>query len=120
MGIWIVGQGKKEVTDMQKDFTNSSGYVFTVRVLEDGDRYGRNEVLAWEGHPKFGRRGVEFYDTQYAGAAFGPRGQFVSSYYEDTLLEYQSSAGIDLHGGVPVWSIDGATFSEIMDWVQSV
>jgi hypothetical protein len=105
--------------DMDKDFTNSSGYVFNVRVLEPGDRYGRDEVLTWEGDI-FGQRCVEFYAAQHKDPSFGSHGQFVSRYYENTLLGRHWDEGIDLQGDVPVWSIDGATFGEIMDWVTSI
>jgi hypothetical protein len=107
---------------IQRKFTNSSGRVFTVKVLEPGDRYGRNDVLTWEDDPRFGKRAVEFYDRTYAGDRFGEDGQFISRYYEDTLLEraaIHQGVGIDLQGDVPVWKIDGTTFSEIMDWVES-
>ena len=105
---------------MEKQFTNSSGYVFLVRVMEPGDSYGRDDVLTWEGDSKLGQRCVEFYDAKHIDPSFGKRGQFVSRYYEETLLSgNKTGVGINLHGAVPVWSIDGATFGNIMDWVTS-
>lgn len=54
-----------------------------VRILEDGDRYGLDDCLEWQSS----RSGVEFYDYSQDKEKFGHRGQFVSRYYVETLLE---------------------------------
>jgi hypothetical protein len=97
----------------------SNGVTFTVRLVERGDRHGRNfcKVHAED------RPIVEFYDLEstaesydFVGtreeaiAAGAPRlGQFASSYYVFTLLEtIATTGGICLAGHVPRWTIDGA------------
>lgn len=98
-------------------FTNSAGREWTVRVVDVGDSYGRNDCLIHDGdfcdEPM-----IEFYDRTYAGDDFGPRGQFVSRYYASDLFDERTAGyGIDLQGDAPDWEIDGETLSRIYDWV---
>ena len=97
-----------------KDFTNSEGRIFGVRIIRKGDRYGLDDCLTVDGAPM-----VEFYDATYRGPKFGPRGQFVSRYYASTLLEggRGRKEGLCLHGGEPVWSIDAGTMRAIREYV---
>lgn len=96
---------------------SSHGVVFNVRLVEKGDRHGRNFCLTHDED----RPMVEFYDAKnphsydFVGSPedavkAGARclGQFVSGYYVFTLLEnIATTGGICLHGGVPKWQIDG-------------
>ena len=61
---------------------------------------------------------VEFYDIN----SFG---QFVSSYFVDTLLEsyengHYDGGGLDLYGGVYSWSITGEYMADICEWMSDV
>lgn len=99
-----------------------NGVTFNVRLVEKGDRYGRNMCLVHEED----RPMVVFYDTksqidydfvgepeeaQKAGALC--LGQQASSYYVETLLEnIATTGGLDLCGHVPRWKIDGNALRE--------
>ena len=59
---------------------------------------------------------IEFYSIN----SFG---QFVSSYFVETLLEsynngYYDGGGLDLYGGVDSWSITGEYMSEMCEWMS--
>lgn len=95
---------------------NDSGRRFNVRLVRRGDRFGLNDCLT-HGDARSPIRArlaehhdgamIEFYDATYAGRPeFGPRGQFVSRYYLGTLAE-DAGRGLDMHGGVPEWKING-------------
>lgn len=96
----------------------SNGVIYTVRLVEQGDRRGLNFCLI---NPD-PRPTVEFYDLESKAASYdfvGPReeaiaagaprlGQFVSSYYAHTLLEnIDTIRSLCMNGGVPRWTIDG-------------
>lgn len=105
-------------------FTNDSGRTFTVRLLPAGARFGKTNSLINEDALT-----VEFYDTMHADDGtngedgHGPLGQFVSRYRVATLFGrdgYGSKVeGLNLHGGVDVWSIDTTTMSDILEWLTS-
>ena len=69
---------------------------FNVRVVNKGDKYGRDFVLTHEEDKPL----VEFYDSRYPHTEFG---QFVSRYYVSTLLgedKYgRAEGGLCLDGG---------------------
>jgi hypothetical protein len=89
----------------------SNGVTFLVRVVRDGDRYGRNACLTHDEPMPL----VEFYDTRYPETS---RGQFVSRYYADTVAGIPSGRGLDLDGGVPDWTIDGESMRLVTAWVR--
>ena len=93
-------------------YTAKNGTPFNVRIVQTGDKYGRNNCLT---HEKAGTM-VEFYDARYPEHEFGfsNRGQFVSRYYLRTLNKANHDNGLNLHGGVDAWSIDAETFKTIM------
>lgn len=104
----------------QERFTNDKGRTFTVRIVREGDAYGLNDCLRNDDP----RPMVEFYDATYDTQKswdFDPvtkgRGQFISRYFAETLLETPFNSGLCLHGGKEdVWSIDGTTMGEILAW----
>lgn len=100
-----------------KEFLNSKGIPFNVRIVRRGDHYGLNDCLTHEDS----RFLVEFYDARYKTEGFHPqRGQFVSRYYWDTLNDpVVPNRGIDLQGDVKDWKIDATTFEEIRCWVKA-
>lgn len=75
---------------------------FNVRVVNKGDKYGRDFCLTHDEDKPL----VEFYDSRYPHTEFG---QFVSRYYVKTILEDNGygdkSVGLQLHGGVPAWTV---------------
>ena len=78
-----------------KAFTAANGVRFTVRILREGDKYGRNECLKWGDNENFlGGWGVEFYDARYPHTKYG---QFVSRYYYDTLAKDRCKTGLNLY-----------------------
>ena len=83
---------------------NDKGREFFIRVVMKGDRYGLKDCLTHtEDSPM-----IEFYDYTYAGDKdFGPRGQFVTRYYAETLSgNVERKYGLDLCGHVNEWSVD--------------
>ena len=85
---------------------------FNVRLVNTGERYGLDDCLVNDKAPM-----VEFYDSRYAGASFGERGQFVSRYYVSTLLDRQP-LGLCLDGGVPEWSVSAAGMQQVVEYIQ--
>jgi hypothetical protein len=58
---------------------------------------------------------VSFYDRRTNSTVHG---QFTGgSYYVSTLLEANSSSGLNLYSGVTDWTIDSATFRLVRDWL---
>ena len=86
---------------------------FYVRVVRDGDKHGRDDCLTHRGQPL-----VEFYDTRYDHAAWKGRGQFVQSYYVETLLD-RSTGGLCLMGGVPEWSLSGEDMKIVREFLTN-
>ena len=98
--------------------TNENGKRFLVRVVKPGQSYGRNFCLVNDGEAM-----VEFYD--YTRPAFDPTfpgmGQFVSRYYASDLLDDRDrSDGLNLHGGVEAWSIDGPALQSALEFATGV
>lgn len=94
------------------EFKAANGVPFLVRVLRDGDRYGRGNCLVCESRPM-----VEFYDRRYD---FEPDlGQFVQRYYVSTLLE-SPGRGLLLEGGVEAWQVDPASMIEVKAFLKGV
>ena len=92
---------------------NGDGIVFNVRLLTDGEKYGRNFALTHEGEPV-----IEFYDTRYDHT---PLGQFVSSYYLETLSDScdKGIRTLSLQGDVNSWYIEGDSLQDIVDWAYN-
>jgi hypothetical protein len=87
---------------------------WTVRVVFQGDRYGRDMCLVHDDVEPM----IEFYDAEYNfekdvdGRVLG---QFVSRYYAETLLnDHDISRGLNLDGGIPRWTINEACYRVII------
>lgn len=90
--------------------TNHEGRTFNVRVVLDGDKYGRDDCLTHAGAPM-----VEFYDTTHQDPTFGTRGQFVSRYFVDTLDAcVGGDTGLWLDGGVPEWQVSAENVADAL------
>lgn len=80
---------------------------FTVRLVEQGDAYGRDNCLT-HGEPD---PLVEFWKGDY----------FVSRYYASTLLEF-GGEGICLDGGntyIPRTDVDASGMDKVYAWLKS-
>lgn len=84
---------------------------WAVRVVEQGDNYGQNDVLV---HPLDAAEPlVEFYDTRYGHTDYG---QFVSRYYLSNILYRES--GLCLDGGVSAWTIYDEAMQQVARRLQ--
>jgi hypothetical protein len=88
---------------------------YNVRVVQVGERYGRNDCLVNDTAPL-----VEFYDTRYNPSDFMGRGQFVSRYYVDTILGSDYPGGLCLDGGVPEWTVGPAAMLQVKEYIAGV
>jgi hypothetical protein len=87
---------------------------FNVRIVNTGDKYGRNDCLVNDKSAM-----VEFYDSRYTDGDFADRGQFVARYYITTLLEgSQYPNGLCLDGGIPAWSVSADGMKEVLEYIQ--
>lgn len=85
-----------------------------VRVIERGDTYDRENCHT---HAKLDPL-VEFHDLNRGLEKL----HLVSRYYLSTLLEWnpRPSRGINLHGGVVEWAIDGSSLDTILGWLDGI
>lgn len=98
------------MTKLVKKYTDLNGRPWFVQVVKQGDSYGLDDCLMHEEEAP----SVEFWDGQQDPEKFGPIGQFTGGrYYMKTILEHEEGYGLNLNGGVPVWSIDGPTMTAI-------
>lgn len=86
---------------------------FNVRIVNTGDKYGRNDCLVNGSAPM-----VEFYDSRYSDKDFNGRGQFVSRYYITTLLGSEYPNGLSLDGGVLEWSVSANGMIQVLEYIQ--
>lgn len=96
---------------------------WNVRMVFRGESFGLRDMLEHgEDDPM-----VEFFDRRHARP--GHLGQFVSSYYASTLTrrcEYNrdspplSQTGLNLHGGVPEWSVCAEDMANVMNWLEEL
>jgi len=84
---------------------------FFIRIVRDGDKHGRDLCLTHEGKPM-----VEFYDMRFDHRAWKGRGQFVQSYYIETILD-GSEGGLCLMGGVPDWNLNSDDMRKVREYL---
>lgn len=95
---------------------NELGVPFTVRVVHQGDRYGRDNVVVHEEQESL----VEFYDARfpfYSDPSGKVLGQFVSRYQVSTIAE--GSGGLVLDGGCHEWSLSCSEMKQVRSWLSS-
>lgn len=88
---------------------------YNVRVVQTGDKYGRNDCLTNDKQPL-----VEFYDSRYDQSDFMGRGQFVSRYYVDTILDGEYPNGLWLYGGEPEWTVSADEMRQVKQYLAGV
>lgn len=86
---------------------------FNVRILRQGESYGLCDCLTHEERKPL----VEFYDYRHRNNQEWKRGQFVSRYYAETILEHDPNNALSLDGGIPAWTVPPASMREILAWL---
>lgn len=108
-----------------REFTTANGVPLRARIVRRGTTYGRTGGKVAEADMVF------FFDARYDHAPMvntieggfddtgGERnGQFVSSYYVDTLLESGlRGGGLALDSGFAEWSIDANSYRDVHAWM---
>ena len=88
------------------------GY-FNVRILHKGEKYGLEDCLIHKERKPL----VEFYDYRHRNDQEWKRGQFVSRYYAETILEHNPNNALSLDGGIPAWTVPPVSMREILAWL---
>ncbi len=83
---------------------------FTVRLVRQGQFYGRGFALCNEGPDAL----VEFYDLRHQHTKFG---QFVSRYYFATIAQHVGALCLD--SGVPEWSVSAEGMAAVKAWLKT-
>ena len=95
--------------------TNKRNIPFNVRLVRQGERYGKDNGLIYaDTEPA-----VEFFDARYDFAVDTDGkvlGQFVSRYFVSTI--YSSKYGVALDGGVPAWVIEEDALAAVQEWLR--
>lgn len=93
---------------------------WTVRLVRQGERYGNALCLTHDDE----RPTLHFYDRRHVqkflpANAGNPWGQFVSSYYVETLFPNNEppSYGLDLYGGEPSWTLSQQAVQKVHAWL---
>lgn len=93
--------------------TAANGITFNIVDLAPGEHAAFPAAVRPE-------RLIEIYDARYQHT---PWGQFTTGrYYASTLLanDRLTRTGLDIHGGVPNWSIDAATWTQVDAWLREI
>jgi hypothetical protein len=88
---------------------------FNIRVVQTGDKYGRNDCITHDKAPL-----VEFYDSRYDHADWMGRGQFVSRYYVDTIMDGDYPNGLCLYGSEPEWIVSANEMRQVQEYLAGV
>lgn len=63
---------------------------------------------------------VEIYDASQSEEVFGPKGQFVSSYYLSTLQKTKANnRALPMYGPVPAWTLEAWAVQAIVEWAEA-
>ena len=100
-----------------KFIDNERGQPWTIRIVDKGDAYGRDDCLIHENDEPT----IEFYDGENLfdkqesdGTMLG---QFVSRYYISTIMDGKGG-GLNLMGYEPKWQIESLAMDSIRDYIQ--
>ena len=101
-----------------KFYDNERGQPWTIRIVEEGDKYGRDDCLTYEKDEPV----VEFYDADNPYTIDAPSGtvlgQFVSRYYISTIAD-GGSGGLDLMGYEPKWKMNALVMDNVRAYLMS-
>lgn len=86
---------------------------FNVRIVNTGDKYGVNDCLTNTKGPM-----VEFYDSRFKSGWDKERGQFVTRYCVETLINSYYPRGLCLDGGVPAWSVSAEGMQQVIAFIE--
>jgi len=91
---------------------------FNVRVVNKGEKYGRDFCLTHEEDKPL----VEFYDSRYPHTEFG---QFVSRYYVETILGEDKwgsgEGGLCLDGGnADSWTVSAEDMDTVRNYLKEI
>ena len=91
---------------------------FNVRVVNKGEKYGRDFCLTHEEDKPL----VEFYDSRYPHTEYG---QFVSRYYKETLLGEDKwgsgKGGLCLDGGnANEWTVSEEDMTTVRNYLKEM
>lgn len=86
---------------------------FNVRILRKGEKYGLEDCFTHKERKPL----VEFYDYRHRNDQEWKRGQFVSRYYAETILEHNPNNALSLDGGIPAWTVPPVSMREILAWL---
>lgn len=89
----------------------SSGIPFRTVIIEQGDKYGLNNVLTNNNRDPI----IQFFDRRFNHSE---NGQFISSYYMHTLLNHNPNNGLCLQGGVLDWNISMTGMALVVNWLE--
>jgi len=105
-------------TETTATFTADNGVTFAVRIVRPGEGYGRSRAAMNDTQHTL----VEVFDARFAGKDYcEAEGQIIAQYRAETLLndpDRLTNYGLNLHGGVPEWSIDGDTMGAILFHIE--
>ena len=100
-----------------KFIDNERSQPWTIRIVEEGDKYGRDDCLTYEKEEPV----IEFYDGENLfdeQASDGTMmGQFVSRYYISTIMDGKGG-GLNLMGYEPKWQIESLAMDSVRDYIQ--
>ena len=99
-----------------KFIDNERNQPWSIRFVEEGDKYGRDDCLTYEKEEPV----IEFYDgdNEFDKHTDGTMlGQFVSRYYISTIMD-GTGGGLNLMGYEPKWSINSLAMDSIRDYIQ--
>ena len=98
-----------------KFIDNERNQPWSIRIVEEGDKYGRDDCLTYEKEEPV----IEFYDAdnEFDKHTDGTMlGQFVSRYYISTIMD-GTGGGLNLMGYEPKWSINSLAMDSIRDYI---
>lgn len=84
---------------------------FNVRLVEKGDKYGRNDAITHNKDEPL----VEFFDVRYPHTELG---QFVARYYKSTIMEIEG--GLILDSSIRDWYVDSEGIEKVQGWLMSM
>lgn len=99
-----------------KFIDNERNQPWSIRIVEEGDKYGRDDCLTYEKEEPV----IEFYDgdNEFDKHTDGTMlGQFVSRYYISTIMDGKGG-GLNLMGYEPKWQIESLAMDSIRDYIQ--